>query len=231
MRARIPFKILPQPDETTCGPTCLQAIYRFYEDPLPLQQVIAETRALEQGGTLAVYLGTHALRRHYDAVLYTYNLHVFDPTWFEDPEQIPDKLRQQSTVKHDAKLRLASQAYIDFLELGGTIRFRDLTARLLREYLTQHTPILTGLSATYLYRSARETPDCKPNDILGDPVGHFVVLYGYDREKRTVDVADPYEPNPKKSLMYNVHIERLLGAVMLGIATYDSNILILRPRD
>jgi len=230
MRARIPFKILPQPDETTCGPTCLQAMYRYFKDPLPLQQVIDETRALEHGGTLAVYLATHALQRGYEATIYTYNLHVFDPTWFENPSCLQEKLRTQSAAKDDQKLKMASKAYIEFLDRGGVLRFRDLTAKLLREHLTQHIPILTGLSATYLYRSARETPDCKPNDILGDPVGHFVVLYGYDREKRTVDVADPYEPNPKKTLMYRVHIERLLGAVMLGIATYDSNILVIRPR-
>lgn len=230
MRSRIPFQILPQPDETTCGPTCLHAIYRYYGEEMPLQQVVEETRALEQGGTLGVYLATHALKRGYDAVIYTYNLHVFDPTWFEDISVLSSKLRQQIAEKHDPKLRMACRAYIDFLERGGTLRFRDLTARLLRESLTQDLPIITGLSATYLYRSMREMPDCTPNDILGEPVGHFVVLCGYDRDKRSVDVADPYVPNPRKTQMYNVHIERLLGAIMLGIATYDSNLIVIRPR-
>jgi hypothetical protein len=230
MRVRKPFPILPQPDDITCGPTCLHAIYRYYDDDMPLPRVIQETRMLEQGGTLGVHLGMHALVRGYDVVIYTYNLHVFDPTWFDHPETLQDKLQEQIATKRDAKLQTASRAYIEFLERGGTLRFRDLTAGLLREFLTQNVPILTGLSATYLYRSMRETPDCVPNDIVGEPVGHFVVLHGYDRQKRSVNVADPYEPNPEKTQIYSVHIERLLGAVMLGIATYDSNLLIIRPR-
>ena len=35
--------------------------------------------------TLAVLLGCHALRRGYEATIYTFNLQVFDPTWFEEP--------------------------------------------------------------------------------------------------------------------------------------------------
>ena len=26
---RLPLTMLPQPDETTCGPTCLQAVYNY----------------------------------------------------------------------------------------------------------------------------------------------------------------------------------------------------------
>jgi len=34
------------------------------------------------GGTLAVNLANHALRRGYRALIVTYNLTVFDPSWF-----------------------------------------------------------------------------------------------------------------------------------------------------
>ena len=27
---RLPVRTLPQPDETTCGPTCLHAVYRYW---------------------------------------------------------------------------------------------------------------------------------------------------------------------------------------------------------
>jgi hypothetical protein len=43
-----------QPDYTTCGPTALHAIYRYYDDPIDLHTVIAETRKLPTGGTLGV---------------------------------------------------------------------------------------------------------------------------------------------------------------------------------
>ena len=90
---------------------------------------------------------------------------------------------------------------------------------------------MTGLSATYLYRSVRETPAGQEDDVGGEPVGHFVVLCGYDRETRKVELADPYVPNPYSAdHMYEVGIERLLCAVMLGIATYDANLVIVEPQ-
>ena len=37
---RLPLETLPQPDETTCGPTCLHAVYRYWGETEPLAQVI-----------------------------------------------------------------------------------------------------------------------------------------------------------------------------------------------
>jgi len=79
------LQILPQPNETTCGPTCLHAVFRFFGESLALSDVIAETPELEDGGTLAVMLGSLALERGYRVKIFTYNLRVFDPTWFSPP--------------------------------------------------------------------------------------------------------------------------------------------------
>ena len=123
MESRLHLDIAPQPDNNTCGPTCLHAIYNYYGDPISLPQIISETPALEEGGTLAVLLGCHALSRGYSVVLYTYNLTVFDPTWFQPGgPPIADRLRAQMAAKDIPKLRLASQAYLEFLRLGGVLR-------------------------------------------------------------------------------------------------------------
>src|SRR3982751_6209640 len=54
---RLPVKILPQPDETTCGPTCLHAIYRYWGEDEALPSLIERMWHREQGGTYAVFLG------------------------------------------------------------------------------------------------------------------------------------------------------------------------------
>ena len=157
MESRLDFRIRPQPDGTTCGPTCLHAIYEFYGDAPPLEQIAAEVPQLEDGGTLEVLLGIHALRRGYRARLYTYNLKLFDPTWFAGSDlALAEKLRLQMKVKTSRRLQLSSRAHLEFLKLGGEIRFEDLTHELLRRPLRKGTPIITGLSATYLYGCARE---------------------------------------------------------------------------
>jgi hypothetical protein len=232
MEKRLPLQMLPQPDETTCGPSCLHAIYRYYGEDIPLEKVISEVPSLKEGGTLEVFLGCHALRRGYSALIYTYNLKIFDPTWFvPGGPDIGRRLRAQMTAKDIPKLHTASKAYLEFLELGGEIRFEDLTAALIRKHLNKSVPVLAGLSATYLYRSPREFGrDGNWDDVRGESAGHFVVLSGYHRENRTVLVADPLIPNPvSRTHNYSVTIDRVLCAVLLGVLTYDASLLIIRP--
>lgn len=229
---RLPLQILPQPDETTCGPTCLHAIYRYWQDEEALGTVIARTRQLEHGGTFAVFLACDALARGYCATIYTYNLLVFDPTWFRDGADIAERLQRQREFKSDYRLQHATEGYLEFLRRGGRLRFVDLSPALIRGILRRRLPILTGLSATYLYRSAREHgPTDAADDIRGLPSGHFVVLAGYDRSRRKVFVVDPYQPTPYgPSHEYWISVDRAVGAILLGIVTHDANMLIVYPR-
>ena len=102
---------------------------------------------------------------------------------------------------------------------------------LLKKYLKQSTPILTGLSATYLYGTQREIPSTNKYDsIKGEPVGHFVIINGYDEASNTIYLADPMNPNPLKSQYYSVSFDRLINSIMLGIVTYDANLLVIEPK-
>lgn len=224
---RLPVKVLPQPDGTTCGPTCLHAIYNYWGKSEALQQVITRIRKLESGsGTFAVFLACDALRNGFQATIYTYNLMVFDPTWFVGGVDIAERLRQQRELKTDHRLRHATEGYLEFLGLGGKLRMSDLSSPLIHGLLRRGLPILTGLSSTYLYRTAREHgPQDTPDDVRGFPAGHFVVLSGYDSEKRSVLVADPYGAHQE----YWSNTDRVLGAVLLGIVTHDANLLVIHP--
>lgn len=222
----------PQPDDVTCGPACLHGVYRYYGDRIELADVIADIRMLDEGGTLDVFLANHALERGYRVTLYTYNVALFDPTWFTaKPAVIREKLAAQAEAKPDPKLRLATRGYLEFLDRGGRLRLRDLEGRLLRRLLRRGVPLITGLSATYLYRSMRELPDTSvDNDVRGEPVGHFVVLTGYLPDRREVLVADPYLRNPfARTGHYAVRLQRLINAVLLGILTYDANLVVIEP--
>ena len=228
----LPVKTLPQPDETTCGPTCLHAVYAYWGDKEPLDTVVARMWRLRQGGTFAVFLGCDARRKGYRARIYTYNLTVFDPTWFTRPHvDIAEKLTLQRKVKNDERLQHATEGYLQFLELGGRLRLANLSQHLIRGILHCRLPILTGLSSTYLYRSAREYgEDDIPDDIRGLPAGHFVVIAGWEAQRRRVLVVDPYQPNPYgASHEYWISVDRVLAAILLGIVTHDANLLVVYP--
>lgn len=228
----LPVPIKLQPDGSTCGPTCLHTIYEFYNDPVPLQNVIDESDKLEGGGTVGALLACHALKRGYKATIYTYHLRIFDPSWFcEDNHTMIEKLRSQNEYKKDKKLNFVTNAYIRFLELGGKLRFEDLRPGIIRRYLKKSRPIIAGLSATYLYQTKREFgPNLEYDDIRGEPSGHFVVLHGYNPENRMVSIADPLMENPlSDNLCYEIKIDRIINAILLGNVTYDANLIVISP--
>lgn len=235
----INISIQSQPDGSTCGPTSLHAVYRYYGCHCTLEDVIQSVKRTTSGGSLAAFLGKDALDRGFNATIYVNNLTLFDPSWFKhgqsNPEFLMNKLQLQLKVKHDPDLIQASHAYIDFLKLGGEVKFELLNKQLLTHYFKQSIPILTGLSATYLYQSPRYIyidDEAYHNDIEGTPCGHFVVLCGYDDFHQHVIVADPHEENPLSSQhFYDVDIHRLINAIMLGVLTYDANLLILTPKE
>lgn len=249
MTHSLDFSIQPQPTDSTCGPTCLHAVYQYWEDPISLDQTIQEIGQLSGGGTLAVQLACHALRRGYEAVIHVYNLQMFDPSWFGDgPVDLADKLRQQRERKQSLadrtpadteRFRVATDHYLQFLSLGGKVRMPILDEELIVRTLVRGLPMLCGLSATYLYQERRERWRLReahgqttvPDDIGGDPVGHFVVLYGYDPATAQVLIADPLLPNPfAPTHKYTASWSRVVAAILLGIVTYDANLLTITPR-
>jgi hypothetical protein len=230
------IEVRQQPDDVTCGPTCLQAIYAFHGLDLPLEQVIASVRNLDHGGTLGVMLGLDALERGFGATLFTYNLEIFDPSWFGGGRRnlLQDLLRRRE-VRTNPRERVAIDGYIEFLERGGDVRHRELTPDLLANVVRRGVPPITGLSATYLYGCRREVFDGRAShydDVGGDPVGHFVVVSGVDPATGGFRVSDPSQDNPLHgSGTYWVSPHRLVGAILLGVTTYDGNVLIVKPRE
>lgn len=229
-----PIRIQPQPDDDTCGPTALHAVYDYFREEVDLEEVIDSVHAMENGGTLSVFLGLDALKRGFNVRIHSYNLKVFDPSW-EDlpPEMLRKKLVAQTRFKESKRLHAACLAYSRFIKLGGEIRFDDPTPALLQNYFDNDLPILTGLSATYLYKSKREYGTAAGtsvfDDLRGKPMGHFVVLAGM--KGKQVLVADPYSGNPfSTDHSYEVHVGRLINSIMLGIVTYDANLLIISKK-
>jgi hypothetical protein len=229
-----------QPDDETCGPTCLHAIYGYYGHHKDLDTLIQSTERSISGGTLTPMLAKHAATHGFKTTLYVNNVEIFDPTWFEQGAAsnttLIDKLETQIKYKKSNRMTQSSHAYLDYLRLGGTVRFETININLLKHYFKQKIPVLTALSATYLYRSARErfTNDGTSyyDDIQGTPCGHFVVLCGYDETHRHIVVADPHRQNPlSHDNYYKVSSNRLINAIMLGVLTYDAHLLIIQPKE
>jgi hypothetical protein len=221
-----------RPDEVTCGPIRLRKVFHYFGVDIPLETVLGEIDRNEDGGTLAVFLGLAALRRGFEARIFSYDLRIFDPTWHALPrEQLAGKIELRIPHLRSLKSKRSATAYLQFLEMGGTLAFEELTPDLMKRILNRNHPILAGLSATHLYGFMRErhdpvTHDVIDDDITGDPTGHFVVLTGYEHWGRRFIVRDPSAHVPKTpDGRVAVDAHRLINAILLGDLTYDAVML------
>jgi hypothetical protein len=226
-----------QPDDVTCGPTCLRKVFLHFGLDVPLETVIGEIDRNDDGGTMAVFLGLAALERGFAARIYSYDLRIFDPTWEGlEMEALAGKIRQRIPHLAHPQVRRSASAYLDFLERGGSLGFEELTPTLLKGILNRDHPILAGLSATHLYRFPRErhdpiTHELIDDDVAGDPTGHFVVISGYEQWGRRFVVLDPSAHVPQTGDgRVVVDAQRLINSILLGDLTYDAVLLELwRP--
>ncbi len=220
-----------QPDDESCGITCLQAIYRYYGNEIPLETLKSEVEHWQTGGTVSVNLGRHALNSGFNAEIYPYNIKLFDPTWKKlNSKELQNKLNLSRKRTRSKKQKKVIGFYLDFLRKGGILKFDDLDEDLFDKLFSKKKPIIVGLSATYLYQSMRETPDNEENDIIGGPVGHFAVVSAWDRAKRLVAIHDPMRKNPfSETGTYMLPFTKFTNAVMLGVLTYDENLLVISP--
>jgi hypothetical protein len=225
-----------QPDDVTCGPTCLRKVYDFYGIAVDMDEVVEGIERNEDGGTLAVFLGMAAMRRGLSARIYSYDLQIFDPTWAAlTRDALIRKIRARFPYLRDAKRKGAAVAYVRYLEMGGELAFDELTPALLKSIIDRDHPILAGLSATYLYGYARERWDeaigkLVDDDVAGDPTGHFVVISGYENWGGRLTVMDPSEHVPSSpDGRVVVDAERVINAILLGDVTYDAVLLELWP--
>ena len=233
----LPVQHFVQPDDVTCGPTCLRKVYHFYGLEVAPEEVLGEIARNEDGGTLAVHLGNSALRRGFGARIFSYNLRIFDPTWSRLAcGELTEKLRRRLPYLRDPKSQRAAESYLDFLSLGGEIAFDELTPALLKAIINRKHPVLAGLSATYLYKMPRERHDplthaLLDDDIAGEPTGHFLVISGYQRWGRRFIVLDPSEHVPGGSSgRVVVDAQCLTNAILLGDLTHDAVLLELWPK-
>lgn len=223
---------IPQPDDVTCGPSCLLSVLSYFGYEGSFAQLKAQVPTNPDGGTLAVYLAIAAHRLGYGTKLYSYDLRVLDPTWSAlSPAVIAAKLRARADGTPKLKLQAACRAYATYLEEGGSLDFSDLSADLLAGIIDRDRPIICGLNSTYLYGDPRARPDDNvDDDVHGDPVGHFLVVSGHDGG-RHFTVTDPSNDAPHlgASDTYPVSARRLINAILLGIVSFDAVLLEIWP--
>lgn len=215
-----------QPSGTTCGPTSLYALYRYYGLDVTLDAVVDSVTTLPTGGTVDACLGADAIRRGFDARIVTTNLMMFDPTWAGlDMDSLLGKLSEMRTVyqRDNHKLSVITE-YINFLRLGGTI---EIVGDMPSKHIDM-LPCICGLSYTALTNSVRYDNSTDVSTEFGELLGHFVLVSQYDSLHREYTVADPWPGESGQH--YNITEDELNRAMLFGTATNDGGLLFIAPK-
>lgn len=220
-----------QPDDTTCGPSCLAQVAASFGVQASVPDLVAGLTRLQHGGTLGVFLALRAMDLGFRAAVYPMGLKVFDPTWWDlDPAALVERLHRRRAAVSTAIDREVIDAWIRFIEQGGAVRFEELTPGLMCAIINRGHPIICGLNVTWLYRESREQDDGRPDDIGGEQVGHFVTIAGYGASGANFDIRDPHWEAPfGVDGHYRVDVHRLIHAILIGDRTRDAVLVEIWP--
>ncbi len=240
-RLVLPVQRIVQPDDTTCGPTCLAQVMRAFGADVDVPSLAASLCRNPDGGTLAVHLGQLALDRGWRARLYPFGMRVFDPTWWEvDLDRIAALLGARAHALPAGSARDEVLAWQRFVASGGRLGFHEPSPELFVDILATGRPVICGLNATRLYREPRTIPETNASDpVHGWPAGHFVTVVGYTGGGRHLHVVDPSPDAPfdaggarhgdRRLGRYPLPSDRLIHAILLGDVTRDAVLLEVWP--
>ncbi|MCB9691481.1 MAG: C39 family peptidase [Alphaproteobacteria bacterium] len=230
---RLTVPPLVQPDEVSCGPTCLAAVLQFHGVDTDVARVRAKTPRNPDGGTFAPYLGRAAIAHGMRVCCHPFAVQVFDPSWWDLPhDEVARRLRLRTEGLKPGRLRRVHEAWLAYMMDGGDVELGELRTHRLTDALDAGHPLICGLSITWLYQEPRERPhDNQDDDIHGAPVGHFVVVTGYAEGGDSFFVTDPWPQPPfdREEGVYTVGRRRLTQAILLGDATHDAVIVEILP--
>jgi hypothetical protein len=227
----LPVPRVVQPDDTTCGPSCLAQVAGFFGQQHTVPALAAGLSRLHHGGTLGVFLALRAMELGFEAAVYPLGVRVFDPTWWQlDAPALVDRLHRRRDTLTEPLDREVIDAWVRFLRAGGHLRFAELTPALLRGAIDRGHPLICGLNVTWLYRESREQDDGTPDDVGGEQVGHFVTIAGYSGGGRRFDIRDPHWEAPYGvDGHYRVGAWQLIHAILIGDRTRDAVLVELWP--
>ena len=224
------FSVPAQPDAESCGLACLKGVYESFGAPCSWSDLRCTVRSVPSGGTIAQYLGLHAIDQGCSAEILTVDVRLYDPTWFE--RELKDLGRILVLAAGDAtnpKIREALIATRRFLDRSGIVRFGELTRQKLLDYLNDSWALIAGISVTFLERQRREgATESHPE--RGVPVGHFVVVRQFDVDTDMITLLDPLNRGAHGKTV-QISFDRFLHAWLLGALTRDATLLAIRRPD
>jgi hypothetical protein len=188
----IPLKT--QSSSSNCVQTSTSQFLNFYniDESADSIEAAVPVRTNSEGkpmGTLFADIGTWLIKTHnVSATMHVFDTQIIDRSWVSLSQQ---QLLSEVQKMHEHGVATAKtlyaplliDAYVSFLESGGTVSISKCTNDLLQSLLSKG-PILAIISFNYMYDYPRasynpEIKNYESNPIDGKAIEHAIVITGY----------------------------------------------------
>jgi len=202
--------------KNTCGPSSLQQILAYYGIEMDLKKIMRNVKIYKGGFAFMSDLATYVKKLGFDSKIICYDASIVDPTWSElSKRKIIQKLVKRFKFEKNGIKKL-----IKFLKVNGKLEIRIPTKELILSYLKKKVPPIICLSSTILRGKSRRYKG-KYDDIKGNPIGHFLVISGYDNGYFIVT-----DPSRISKGIYKVKEDKLLFSWFF----WGGWLLIIKPK-
>ena len=227
MDPRPRLEMSPQPDKRTCGLSCLQSVYGYFDKRIDVCVLARAVPLIGGGGTWAVSLAVDALRRGFDVTLCVLSPTSAAKAACRDPAERRPVFASSAVPAIDLHAQ-----YTRFFELGGRLIYESFSWSNAARLLERNGPLILGVRVPDLYRSPGRSDAlafCSRNGSWRH--AHFIVLSAFNSECGTAEIWDPC-PNDRTglcrpSIMPAADLER---AVEASLDELDAHILAVRPK-
>jgi peptidase C39-like protein len=225
----LPIRSEIQPDDTSCGISCLKMLLAFHGISLSFDEMREIIPPLPDIGLYDSHVGKAALDLGFSVTIYSYNYTIFHPLWNHLTRK--DLIRHLSTKNKSSMTPLqefATKSYIEFMEAGGEVLFYPLSKELLLAFFEKGLPVMVALDMCFLYDSMvyyENTTEPRAT--------HFVVLHGYNPENNTFRISDPWHsiPLPNNMGQFSLDADRVINAIFLGQNRNDAAVVVIQKNN
>ncbi len=205
MKIKLGLKPFKQESAEGCGAAALRSILDFFGKNMGEKEIMEAAGGVQKGeehyGVLMIHMAAFAYRAGFFIHAYIYDMGLLKPEWERiGKEELAANL-ETLKAKFSSENKKTNEDIIDsilqLLKNNQDVKIKVPDKKDIIRFLEKGLPIMISVKAMLLEADSKIKPD----------VGHYVVVSGYDSEKETFSVVDPFYGNE-----YDVDEARLMLA-------------------
>ncbi len=223
MKIKLNMKAFKQESAEGCGSAALRSMLDFFGKDMDEKEITEAAGGIQKGeehyGVLMIHMAEMVGKISYSVHAFTYDMGLFGPEWesFNKEELVKniEGLKQKLLSENKKTSVNITDSIQHLLKNNQDVKIRVPDKDDIISFLEKGLPVLISVKAMLLEGDSKINPD----------VGHYVVVGGYDSDKRLFSVIDPFYGKE-----YEVEEARLLLSWHINAIESSAYLLAFEPK-